>query len=216
MINVASYKFNDEKLFFRALTHSSYSFENYERLEFLGDSILDFVVGNYFYKLTDLNEGYLTKMRAHYVSEDNLSLVFDKLNISDYIKLGKSCKKVTKSMKCDMFESIIGAIYLDSSLKDCEKFILDNIFTEPINSVVLIDNKSLLQEYAQGNKLEKPTYDMLEKKGASHNPTFVVKAKCGNFEATAENKSIKLAEQDAAKIILEIISKEKNKWILSK
>ena len=97
-----------------------------------------------------------------------------------------------------------------------KKFVLDNIFTEPIDSVVLIDSKSLLQEYAQGNKLEKPTYEMLEKKGVSHNPTFVVKAKCDKWEAIAENKSIKLAEQDAAKIILEIISKEKNKWILSK
>ena len=211
MISVASYKFNDDNLFFRALTHSSYSYENYERLEFLGDSILDFVVGKYFFtELTHLKEGHLTKMRSHYVSEDNLSLVFDNLNISQYIQLGKSCKQVTKSMKCDMFESIIGAIFLDSGLEKCEKFILDNIFTEPIESVDIEDSKSLLQEYAQGNKLDKPVYEPLEKKGASHNPIFVIKAKCGNIEAIAENKSKKLAEQDAAKIILEKLSKEKN------
>ncbi len=209
MIKIGDYEFKNCDLIERALTHSSYSTENYERLEFLGDSILDFIVAKYFFEKTSLNEGLLTKMRSHFVSEDNLCKVFDNLQLGSYVKLGKSCKELTKSIKCDMFEAVIASIYLDSNLQTCEKFIISNIFLEDFTSVELLDSKSKLQEIAQSNK-QVVQYELLEQKGLSHKPTFVVKASVGNVSATAESGSKQIAEQLAAKKILDIISKENN------
>lgn len=209
MINIGDYEFKNCDLIERALTHSSFSNENYERLEFLGDSILDFIVAKYFFEKTSLNEGLLTKMRSHFVSEDNLCKVFDNLKLGSYVKLGKSCKELTKSIKCDMFESVIASIYLDSNLQTCENFIINNIFLEDYTSVELLDSKSKLQEIAQRNK-QVVEYTLLEQKGLSHKPTFVVKASVGGISAIAESGSKQIAEQLAAKEILDIISKEKN------
>lgn len=209
MIKIGDYVFNNDNLINQALTHSSYSQDNYERLEFLGDSILDFLVAKYFFNNTDLNEGMSTKMRSHFVSEDNLCKVFDNLNIQNLVKLGKSCKQLTKSIKCDMFEAITAAIYLDSNLDRCEEFITKNIFTEAIENVEVLDNKSLLQELAQSKKMQ-VEYTLLEQFGMSHNPTFVVEAKVGEYSAIAKSGNKQIAEQKAAKLILEQMSKENN------
>ena len=209
MISVKDYTFINEDLIKTALTHSSYSQNNYERLEFLGDSILDFVVGKYFYNTNEQNEGVLTKLRSHFVSEDNLSLVFDKLNITDYVRLGKSCREITKSIKCDMFEAVVAAIFLDSDMQICEKFVLDNIFLENIDQIELLDSKSMLQEYVQANKMT-VAYKLISQTGESHKPTFVVEASVGEMKAVASSTSKQLAEQISAKKILEILRKEKN------
>ncbi|MBO5884341.1 MAG: ribonuclease III [Clostridia bacterium] len=209
MINIGGYSFTNEKIIDLALTHSSFSAENYERLEFLGDSILDFLVAKILFNNTNLNEGMLTKVRSHYVSEDNLSLVFDNLQIKDIVKLGKSCKQVTKSIKCDILEAIIAAIYLDSNLEKCEKFINDNIFTENVENIEVLDNKSMLQEIAQSKKMQ-VVYTLLDQTGMAHKPTFVVEAKVGKYTAIASSGSKQMAEQKSAKIILEQMSKEKN------
>mgnify|MGYP003311791998 CR=1 FL=1 len=209
MTNIGGYSFTNESLLNLALTHSSFSAENYERFEFLGDSILDFLVAKILFNDTNLNEGMLTKVRSHYVSEDNLSLVFDNLNIRDNVKLGKSCKQVTKSIKCDILEAIIAAIYLDSNIEECEKFISNNIFLEDINAIEVLDNKSMLQEIAQSKKMS-VVYTLIEQTGMSHKPTFVVEAKVGEYSAIANSGSKQMAEQKAAKIILEQMRKEKN------
>lgn len=209
MISIGGYSFTNENLINIALTHSSYSGVNYERFEFLGDSILDFLVAKILFNNTKLNEGMLTKVRSHYVSEDNLSLVFDNLQIKDKVKLGKSCKQVTKSIKCDVLEAIVAAIYLDSNLEQCENFINDNIFIEDVNCIEVLDNKSMLQEIAQSKKMQ-VVYTLLEQTGLSHKPTFVVEAKVGEYTAVANSGSKQMAEQKAAKIILEQMSKEKN------
>ena len=143
------------------------------------------------------------------MSEDNLSLVFDNLQIKDIVKLGKSCKQVTKSIKCDILEAIIAAIYLDSNLEKCEKFINDNIFTENVENIEVLDNKSMLQEIAQSKKMQ-VVYTLLEQTGMAHKPTFVVEAKVGKYTAIASSGSKQMAEQKSAKIILEQMSKEKN------
>lgn len=202
MISIGGYTFRDEQNITKALTHSSFSPDNYERLEYLGDSILDFLVGKHFFVDKSLNEGMLTKLRAHYVSEENLSKVFDKLNVEKYVKLGKSCKVLTKSIKCDMFEAITASVYLDSNIDRCEQFIEENIYIQKVQDIEIIDNKSLLQEIAQkhGQKVE---YILLEKLGQSHNPTFVVEAKLGELTAKAESSSKQDAEQKSAKIILD-------------
>ena len=209
MLKIGEYTFSNDELISRALTHSSYSSQNYERLEFLGDSILDFVVAEYFYHKTNLNEGLLTKTRSHYVSEENLCKVFDNLNIEQYVKLGKSCKQLTKSIKCDMFESIIAAIYLESGLDSCKRFIEENIFIEDYNKIELLDDKSLLQELAQSKKMQ-VIYTLIEQSGRSHNPTFVVEAKVGEYRAIGKSGSKQIAEQNAAKQILQLIGKGEN------
>lgn len=207
MVKIKNYTFKNDSLITRALTHSSFSQENYERLEFLGDSILDFLVAKYFFNNTSFNEGMLTKMRSHFVSEENLSNVFDNIDVLNFVKLGKSCKQLTKSIKCDMFEAIIAAIFLDSNLEECEKFIVENVFTEKFDDVKLLDDKSMLQELAQAKKTT-VQYNLLQQTGLSHNPTFVVEAVVGQIRATAQSGNKQIAEQLAAKKVLDILRKE--------
>ena len=117
LANKIGYNFADQNLFKRAVTHSSKSEENYERLEFLGDGILDFVVGEYLFVHTAEKEGKLTVLRSHYVSENNLCKIFDKLNLSDQVILGKSYQgEISKAIKGDIIEAIIASIYLDGGL----------------------------------------------------------------------------------------------------
>ena len=121
MTKIGGYEFKTS-LIDTAFTHSSKSAENYERLEFLGDSILDFLIADILYKNNNLKEDELTRSRANIVSEENLSKVFDSLNLQKMVKLGKSLKVVTKAIKCDVLESVIATIYLESGLNACQKF----------------------------------------------------------------------------------------------
>ncbi len=207
MIEIKNYVFKNETLFERALTHSSYSQNNYERLEFLGDSILDFLIAKYYFQDKNYSEGTLSKMRAHTVSMENLSQVFDNLNIEEYVKLGKSCKSLTKSIKCDMFEAIVAAIYLDSDLKICENFVLENIFLDNEEKLELLDSKSRLQEYAQKYNL-RVEYELLNQTGQAHNPTFTVCATMGEYSAVAQSSSKQIAEKEAAQNILDKIEEK--------
>lgn len=213
MFKVKDYVFKDDSLLKRALTHSSYGPENYERLEFLGDSILDFLVAKFYFKDKKYDEGTLTKMRSHTVSMDNLSQVFDTLKLGEYVRLGKSCKCLTKSIKCDMFEALVAAIYLDSNFDVCEKFVLDNIFLDNEKSLELLDSKSRLQEIAQKDGLV-VNYELLRQTGQAHNPTFTVRATMGNYSMIAQSSSKQIAEKEAAQKILDKI--EEKQWILNK
>ena len=207
MNSVGGYTFCDENLLIRALTHSSYSKQNYERLEFLGDSIIDFLVAKYFFLCTDDEEGKLTKKRGYFVSEKHLAQVFDNIIKEKSVLLGKSCVVLTSSIKCDIVEAIIGAIYLDSKNLDCcEKFIKDNFMLD--SKIEDFENyKTILQEYAQANKLEL-LYSLIEVQGQAHNPIFVVKCVCGNYVTTQEGKSKQKAQQQCAKVVMDMINKE--------
>lgn len=146
------YSFKDKSLLELALTHSSLSENNYERLEFLGDSILDFLVGEYFFNHCDEKEGKLTVLRSHFVSENYLSQIFDKLNLQKDVRLGRSCQgQVSKAIKCDVIESILGAIYLDGGLEQAKKFIQNHFELETYPNIVDDNYKSKLQELIQGN-----------------------------------------------------------------
>ena len=146
------YTFSDKKLLTRALTHPSKSKENYQRLEFLGDSILNFVVGEYLLKHSDKQEGELTVLRAHYVSEDHLCECFDEMNLSSDVITGKSLKQeLTPAIKGDIVESIIAAIYLDGGLEKATKFIKDKLHIEGFESAEDDNYKSQLQELVQAN-----------------------------------------------------------------
>ena len=209
MISVGGYKFKNNELLNIALTHSSYSQKNYERLEFLGDSILDFLVAKHFFANKNLKEGELTKLRAFYVSEKHQSKVFDKILIEKDVRLGKSCSNVSSSIKCDVVEAIIGAIYLDSNILCCEKFIEDN-FALDENTVEIESSKTRLQEYAQSKK-STVEYHTLERLGQSHNPTFIVECVFNTYKATEQGKSKQQAEENCAKEILAKIFKETSK-----
>ncbi|MBQ3494413.1 MAG: ribonuclease III [Clostridia bacterium] len=206
MNSVGGYEFVNPSLLCQALTHSSFSENNYERFEFLGDSILDFLVAKYFFTTTDLPEGKLTKTRAYLVSQVHLAEVFDELNLESCVKLGKSVKTLTPNIKCDIVEAVVGAVFLDSDIQTCEKFILENL--KLTQSYAENNYKSALQEYAQANKIEF-SYQTIETNGKSHNLEFVVECKCGKFSTIQKGMSKNQAQQKCAKIILEQISKEK-------
>ena len=118
--------FKNRKLINEALTHPSKSKNNYQRLEFLGDSILDFLVGEYLFLNCDKNEGDLTVLRSHYVSEEYLAECFDRLDISNELILGKSLQnKVTRAIKGDVIEAIIAVVYLENGLDFVRDFIIN-------------------------------------------------------------------------------------------
>lgn len=145
-------KFKDRNLINQALTHPSKSKNNYQRLEFLGDSILDFLVGEFLYKNSDKGEGDLTVLRAHYVSEEHLSECFDKLGIESELILGKSMQnKVTRAIKGDVFEAIVGVIYLEKGIEFTRDFLVKTLDLNGFNDVVDTNYKSQLQELVQAN-----------------------------------------------------------------
>lgn len=146
------YSFKDKNLLTRALTHPSKSKENYQRLEFLGDSILNFLVGEFLFKHCDKQEGELTVLRAHYVSEEHLCQCFDEMNLGSFVITGKSLKgELTNAIKGDIVEAIIAGIYLDSGLDEVRKFIVGKLHIEGFESAEDDNFKSQLQELVQAN-----------------------------------------------------------------
>lgn len=194
------YSFKDKSLLELALTHSSLSENNYERLEFLGDSILDFLVGEYFFKHCDEKEGKLTVLRSHFVSENYLSQIFDKLNLQNDVRLGKSCQgQVSKAIKCDVIESILGAIYLDGGLEHAKKFIQNYFELETYPNIVDDNYKSKLQELIQGNFKCKIGYVTESCDGGFVSSFYMDEDKI----STATGKSKLEAEQKTAKKAIE-------------
>ncbi len=158
-MKIGGYNFKDKSLLERALTHSSLSENNYERLEFLGDSILDFVVGEYFYLNCPENEGKLTVLRSHFVAENYLAGLFLKLDLYSQVRLGKSYQgEISKAIKADVVEAIIGAIYLDGGIEKAKAFIYHYFNLEGYKKIEDDNYKSKLQELVQGNFKCKMSY----------------------------------------------------------
>ncbi|MBQ8444525.1 MAG: ribonuclease III [Clostridia bacterium] len=194
------YKFKDVGLIERALTHSSKSEINYERLEFLGDSILDFLVGEYFYKHCQQSEGRLTVLRSQYVSENHLVKVFDKLKLTKFVKLGKSYQgEISKAIKGDVIEAIIGAIYLDGGLEEARKFILRYFDLDDYKNMVDENYKSKLQELVQGNFKCKMAYHTQPSENGFKASFFMDEDEI----SSGEGKSKAEAEQMAARLAIE-------------
>lgn len=198
-----NYKFKDKKLLERALTHSSKSELNYERLEFLGDSILDFLVGEYFFKNCSEAEGKLTVLRSHYVSENYLCQVFDRLNLEDDVRLGKSYQgEISKAIKADIVEAVIAGIYLDSKengIVEARKFILENFDLQNYRSIIDDNYKSRLQELIQGNFKCKMQYITTACDDGFESSFYMDEDKI----STARGKSKIEAEQHTAKLAIE-------------
>ena len=187
-----------------ALTHTSYANEHncisYERLEFLGDAVLELVSSDYIYKSKRLSEGEMSKKRSLYVCENALYEYAKELNLADYIKVGNSVKYPNKTVVADVFEAVIGVIYLELGLDVVTKF-FDDLIVPYIESNVdfLNDYKSTLQELVQTNK-KSVSYVLVHEGGPSNKKYFVVNAVIdGIVYGTGKGGSKKDAEQHAAK-----------------
>lgn len=216
-----NYEFADLELLKLALTHRSKGSKNYERLEFLGDSILGFVVAKWLYKqFVDLAEGKLSRIRSSLVRKEALAQVARSLELSEFLILGEGEMKSggfnRDSILSDTVESLIGAIYLDSGFVDAEQFILDK-FSELFDAVSeassFKDAKSLLQEEMQKNGKALPLYSLLETIGAQHEQEFLVECCVQELDVSAQarGKTRRLAEQSSAEQVLEILNDKDSK-----
>ena len=209
--NNIGYKFKNINLLKNALVHTSYAYEknikSNEKLEFLGDSILEFISSKYIYNTyPNLKEGEMTKVRATVVCEDSLYEVASKHNFSDFLYLGKS-ERVSngnrkKAMLADSVEAVIAAIYFDSGLQEAEKFIINNLaqsIETATKHVGIKDHKTVLQEILQAHGNIKIEYIIIDEKGPDHDKTFTAEVKAnGKVLATGIGKTKKQAEMDAA------------------
>ncbi len=212
------YTFKNKDLLLKAFTHTSYAYDNHvesnEKLEFLGDSILEFLSSKYIYNnYPKLKEGEMTKVRAEVVCEDSLYLVAQKHHFSDFLYLGKSEAvthgKTKPAILADSVEALIAAIYFDSSLEEAEKFIIENLkdaIEESSKNVGMKDHKTVLQEKLQVHGNVHITYEVIKTTGPDHDKTFVVEVSCdGRKLAIGEGKTKKQAEMQAAKKALNVI-----------
>ncbi len=210
------YTFQNKALLNKAFTHTSYAYEknqeSNEKLEFLGDSILEFISSKYLYeKYPKLKEGEMTKVRATVVCEKSLYQVAQKHNFSNFLYLGKSEKKVGGEKKpailADSVEAVIAAIYLDGGIQEAERFIIQNLKEEiafATNHVGDRDYKTVLQEKLQEKGEVKIEYKITKEEGPDHNKKFEAEVSCdGKFLATGEGKSKKEAHMRAAQKALE-------------
>ena len=220
--NNIGYKFKDKNLLINALTHTSYAFERHiesnEKLEFLGDSILEFISSKYIYKnFPNLKEGEMTKVRATVVCEDSLYKIAKKHNFSDFLYLGKSekanNKEVRPAIMADSVEAVIAALYFDAGLAEAERFIVENLKDEieiASKHVGEKDYKTVLQEILQQHGEVKIEYDIIKEEGPDHDKTFTAQIKYNDKPlAIGIGKTKKSAQMEAAKkAIEEIKSKE--------
>lgn len=209
------YQFQTPALLMQALTHRSFSGNNNERLEFLGDGALNFIIANQLYlRFPKLPEGDLSRLRAQLVKEATLAEIAFSLNIGESLKLGegelKSAGWRRPSILADALEAIVGAVYVDGGHLAAEALVL-KLFEEKLSNIdpkiIDKDAKSLLQEYLQGRKIDLPDYNVLSIEGEAHAQTFkmqclIVKL---NITTVGEGTSRRIAEQSAAQLALEAI-----------
>lgn len=211
---LTGYQFRQKNLLEQALTHRSYSRQlNNERLEFLGDSILNLIISNHIYeRFSAADEGDLSRIRASLVKEETLALVARQINLGDFIHLGggelKSGGFRRASILSDALEALIGAIYLDSDYAQTEAAVL-HLYQEQLQNVDadanLRDPKTRLQEHLQANKNSLPSYQVEQISGKSHDQVFTVSCKLTDLDMQSNGKgsSRKKAEQQAAQKILD-------------
>lgn len=205
------YRFQNTALLKQALTHSSFTNEqkinkarNYERLEFLGDAVLELVSSEFLYRThPDVPEGELTKQRASMVCEPSLAFCAKDLELGQFMLLGKGEEATggrnRESITSDAMEAVIGAIYLDGGMKPAKDFIDHFILSDLEDKRLFYDSKSRLQELVQGKLKKDYSYELLEESGPEHNKTFRVSVYVGSeCLGTGVGKTKKAAEQQAA------------------
>lgn len=208
------YEFKQKQLLRQALTHSSFSNEqkinkmkNYERLEFLGDAVLELLSSRFFFeKFPDMSEGQMTRLRSSMVCEPALAYCARDLSLNRYILLGKGEEATggrdRDSIVSDVMEAVLGAVYLDGGLEEAEKFVQKFILSDLENKQLFYDSKSILQERVQkaGRSL---SYELIAESGPDHDKQFVVEARIdGHAVSKGSGKNKKAAEQQAAYQVL--------------
>lgn len=216
------YCFNDIGLLSRALRHRSMGKLSNERLEFLGDSILNFIIASeLFYRYPEMKEGELSRLRANLVNGEVLSELACELEVGPFIKFGsgelRSCGSKRKSILADSMEAIIGAMYIDGGFTVAQKHVLSwfSKRLEDIAGVVVKDPKTRLQELLQMKKVTLPKYSVIKIMGAAHSQVFTVECRVDGIKDVTEGvgSSKRVAERDAAsKMLIKI--EEKGKGLL--
>jgi len=212
------YTFKDIKLLIEALTHKSYKQPyNNERLEFLGDAVLDLVVGEYlFKKFPRHDEGKLSKMRASLVNEEGFTRLASAIDLGRFIYLSNAEEnnrgRTKPSLLSNAFEAVMGAIYLESGLEQVARItikLLDENYDELTLDSLFKDYKTSLQELTQAHFGMTPEYQLVHSRGPDHLKEFEIAVRIdGKTYASAIGKSKKTAQQEAAKIALELLQKE--------
>ena len=209
------YTFQRRDLLTRAITHKSYSHEarqddvrHNETFEFLGDSVLGFVIGDLLFRqFPGLDEGALSKMKAYLVSAQSLAAKARRFEMGDVILLGvgeeKTGGRKKDSLLANLYEAMIAAVFLDGGIEAARKMIEES-FADDLRAIreddlLFHDYKTALQELAQGNGLPLPEYTVVDEVGPDHDKTFVVEVKIGNKLARGEGSSKKEAQQQAAR-----------------
>ena len=211
-------RFSQPDIIRRALTHRSANADNNERLEFLGDSVLGFVIAERLYqKFTEADEGVLSRLRATLVNQTSLANIARKLHLGDYLILGsgelKSGGYRRDSILSDAMEALIGALLLDQGMEACRVWILD-LFAEQIDGLSLRDwkkdPKTRLQESMQARGLQLPLYSLRSVVGQPHEQSFVVECQVSLTDETCEGRgsSRKRAEQESAEKMLAKLAEE--------
>ena len=222
------HRFRNRELLERALTHSSHVHEkgagtsallaDNEQLEFLGDAILGFLISEVLIeRLPECSEGQLSKLKAHIVSAAYLYGVAEKLELGQYLQLGRgeemSGGRSKRTLLVDALEALIAALYLDAGIERARDFVkrsvagdppLDAVFSADHPSPALTDFKSALQELARARRFPLPRYVIVKEKGPEHSKTFTIEVRVGkDWAAQAEGYSKKNAAQNAARLVLE-------------
>ncbi|MDH5648218.1 MAG: ribonuclease III [Gammaproteobacteria bacterium] len=220
-----NYEFSDLTLLERGLTHRSKSSKNYERLEFLGDSVLGFTISAELYrKYPSFTEGKLTRLRASLVRKETLAKLGRKIRLGDYLKLGsgelKSGGHNRDSILADAVEALFGAVYLDSGIESTRNVIL-GLYSETLETLsperIEKDPKTLLQEYLQKHMQALPEYETVKVSGVAHDQHFLVECHIPGIsdKIRGEAKSRRAAEQDAASKAYDLLTKSNNAKRLS-
>ena len=214
-----NYTFSDVQLLQQALTHRSVGAPNNERLEYLGDAVLDFVISDSVYRMrADADEGDLSKLRASLVKESSLADLAKKLDVGAYLILGPGERKSgghrRASILADALEALIGAVYLDGRI-EAAIAVIDTIFADRLHDLPssreLRDPKTRLQEWLQSRKLKLPDYELVTVSGKDHMKTFEVSCRVAEKEALTLGRSTtrRKAEQRAAMEMLRVIGADK-------
>jgi ribonuclease-3 len=206
---IINYRFKNKKLLITALTHPSFSFQNsYEKLEFLGDLILDAIVGiNLYKKYKDKNEAFLTDLKSAYVNKDYLKKIANEIGLKNFANYkGENIKRTDKFL-----EALIGAIYLDGGWKNAEKFIKKFILNRDLEP--LKDYKNLILTYARKVKNTVPVYEIVRIYGLEHKRKYEVRVKIKGIKkiGRAKGSSLKEAEITAAKSLYKKIIKQQER-----
>ena len=214
--------FKNEALLMEAMTHSSYANEHKEmkgiyneRIEFLGDAVLELTISDWLFRqFPHFQEGQLTKLRAQIVCEDSLSLLAKECSLNKYLLLGKgetlSGGREKPAILCDVFEAFIGALYLDKGVNEIQRFLNLVVIPKIKNGryELITDFKTELQEYLQQNGTVHIRYELVKEEGPSHDKIFTVQLIVdGKKYKTASGKTKKAAEQMAAKLTMEELTK---------